>query len=264
MRVIVAASLILASLTASARAAAPDIGALVGEMRSALEPARPNIRKLTLRMRGESGETSQVTVGQVRGTVASNSRILNVVLAPGSLRGIGYLVQEGRPASDVQWLYLPAIGRVRKLVSPEAYTAFLNSDFTYADLGFVSAGARYRLIGTETHDGRRAFRIEGVPKETWYYGRTVTWLAADSRLPLERDLYDPAKQLWKVERWEQLSVVDGVPTALRVSMEDVQGKTRTDIDVSAVRYDVSLPEGLLEPAQLPDAAASPFWNELGG
>src|SRR5258705_5250879 len=71
-------------------------------MRSALEPARPSIRKLTLRMRGESGETSQVTVGQVRGTVASNSRILNVVLAPGSLRGIGYLVQEGRPASDVQ------------------------------------------------------------------------------------------------------------------------------------------------------------------
>ncbi len=135
MRVIVAASLVLASLTASARAAAPDIGALVGEMRSALEPARPSIRKLTLRMRGESGETSQVTVGQVRGTVASNSRILNVVLAPGSLRGIGYLA--GPPA-------------------------------------------------------------------------------------------------------------------------------RTDIDVSAVRYDVSLPEGLLEPAQLPDAAASPFWSELGG
>jgi len=31
-----------------------------------------------------------------------------------------------------------------------------------------------------------------------------------------------------------------------------------------VRYDVSLPEGLLEPAQLPKAAASPLWNELGG
>ena len=80
----------------------------------------------------------------------------------------------------------------------------------------------------------------------------------------ERDLYDPAKQLWKVERWEQISVVDGVPTALRVSMEDRLAKTRTDIDVSAVRYDVPLPEGLLEPAQLPKATASSLWNELGG
>ena len=264
MRVTVAASLILASLTASARAADPDIGMLVREMKSALEPARPSIRKLTFRVSGESGETSQVIVGQVRGMVGTHRRILNLVLAPASLRGIAYLVEEGGAASDVQWLYLPAIGRVRKVVSPEAYAAFLNSDFTYADLGFVSTGARYRLLGTETHDGTRAFEIEGVPKETWYYGRTVTWLPADSRLPLERDLYDPAKQLWKVERWEQLSVVDGVPTALRVSMEDVQSKTRTDIDVSAVRYDVSPPEGLLDPAQLPKAAGSPLWNELEG
>ena len=67
-----------------------------------------------------------------------------------------------------------------------------------------------------------------------------------------------------MERWEEVSVVDGMPTALRVSMEDVQAKTRTDIDVSAVRYDVALPEGLLEPALLPKAAASPLWNTLGG
>ena len=47
-------------------------------------------------------------------------------------------------------------------------------------------------------------------------------------------------------------------------MEDLQAKTRTDIDVSAVRYDVPVPEALLEPAQLSKAAASPLWNDLGG
>jgi hypothetical protein len=262
---IVAASLILALLTAGGKAAAPpDVQVLVREMKAALEPARPSIRKLTFRVSGESGETSQVVVGQVRGTARPQRRILNVVLAPESLRGITYLVQEGGAANDVEWFYLPSVGRIRKVVSPEAYSAFLNSDFTYADLGFVSTGARYRLLGTEAHDGKRAFKIEAVPKERWYYGRTVSWVASDSHLPLERDLYDRANQLWKVERWEEVSVVDGVPTALRVSMEDVQAKTRTDIDVSAVRYDVALPEGLLEPALLPKATASPLWNTLGG
>jgi outer membrane lipoprotein-sorting protein len=263
MRLIVAASVLLASLMATARAAPPDVHVLVREMKTALEPPRPSVRKLTFRVSNESGEASQVMVGQARGTVESHRRILNLVLAPESLRGMAYLVQDGDTARDVQWLYLPVIGRVRTVVSPEAYSAFLNSDFTYADLGFVSTGARYKFLDTETHDGTRAFKIEGVPKQTWYYGRTVTWIDADSRFPIERQIYDAANQLWKVERWEQRSVVDGVPTALRVSMEDVQSKVRTDIDVSAVRYDVALPEGLLEPAQLPKAAASPLWNQLG-
>ena len=43
---------------------------------------------------------------------------------------------------------------------------------------FVRTGARYRVQGTESYGGTRAFKLEGVPKEAWYYGRTVTWLAA--------------------------------------------------------------------------------------
>jgi len=259
------ALLILGALTATARAEPPDARAVVAGMKSVLEPTRPSIRKLTMRVSGGGlGETSEVVLGQARGTVGTERRTLNVVLAPESLRGTAFLVQDDGAASDVQWLYIPAIGRVRRLVSPEAYSAFLNSDFTYADLGFVDTGARYRLLGTKTYDGTRALEIEGLPKESWYYGRTVTSVASDSGRPLERKLYDPAKRLWKVERWGETSAVDGVPTVLRVSMEDLQAKTRTDIDVSAVRYDVPVPGALLEPAQLSKAASSPLWKELGG
>ena len=255
------ALLILGALTATARAEPSDARAVVAGMKSVLEPTRPSIRKLTMRVSGgESGETSEVVLGQAR----TERRTLSVVLAPESLRGTAFLVQNDGAASDVQWLYIPAIGRVRRLVSPEAYSAFLNSDFTYADLGFVDTGARYRLLGTKTYDGTRALEIEGLPKQSWYYGRTVTSVASDSGRPLERKLYDPAKRLWKVERWGGTSAVDGVPTVLRVSMEDLQAKTRTDIDVSAVRYDVPVPGALLEPAQLSKAASSPLWKELGG
>src|SRR5438445_726969 len=150
------ALLILGALTATARAEPPDARAVVAGMKSALEPTRPSIRKLTMRVSGGGlGETSEVVLGQARGTVGTERRTLNVVLAP-------------------------------------------------------------------------------------------------------------AKRLWKVERWGGTSAVDGVPTVLRVSMEDLQAKTRTDIDVSAVRYDVPVPEVLLDPAQLSKAASSPLWNELGG
>src|SRR5882724_8820120 len=101
MRIIVVTSFILSLLTATARAASPDVGVLVAEMKRALEPARPSIRKLTIRVSGELGETSEVIVGQVGGTAGTQRRILNLVLAPENLRGIAYLVQEGGATNDV-------------------------------------------------------------------------------------------------------------------------------------------------------------------
>src|SRR2546427_5381746 len=47
-------------------------------MKSALEPTRPSIRKLTMRVSGGGlGETSEVVLGQARGTVDRKSTRLN-------------------------------------------------------------------------------------------------------------------------------------------------------------------------------------------
>ncbi len=262
MRTFLAVAMAVGVLTATVHAEADD-AALVSAMQHALEPAAPNVRKLTMRVSGgEFGEASEIVVGQATGTVAGQRRILNVVLAPPTLRGTAFLVQDGGSDDDVQWLYLPAVGRVREVVSPEAYAAFLNSDFTYADLGFIHAGTRYRALGTTTRNGTRAVQIEGVPRERWYYGRIVTDVAQASGLPLERRLYDAANRLWKVERW-QVAGVAGTPAVVQASMEDVQARTRTDVDVTAIRYGVTLPSDLLEPAHLSNAAALPLWADLG-
>jgi outer membrane lipoprotein-sorting protein len=246
----------------TAVAAPPDVATILGRMKQALEPARPNLRKGTLTV-AQGGYTSQVTLGQARGKVASGNRILTVVLAPADLRGTAYIVKE-EAASDTDrlWAYVPAIGRVREVVSPEAYSAFLNSDFTYADLGFIRLKSTLSLKGEETVNGVKAYTIEAVPPQTWYYARIVTAVAEDTFLPIERKFYDPANALWKVERFEKVVVIDGVPTVLTVSMEDVQAKSRTTIDVTDFKYDAQVPDGFFEPAALPQAAASPLWPAL--
>ena len=45
------------------------------------------------------------------------------------------------------WMYLPALDRVRQIVPVETYQRFFDTDFTYADLGFVSRRGQYRLLG---------------------------------------------------------------------------------------------------------------------
>ena len=253
----------LAVIAATTTAAAPpDIATIVGRMKQALEPPKSSVRKMTFTVT-QDGATSQVQLGQARGKAADGNRILNVVLVPADLRGTAFVVQEApASAANKQWAYVPAIGRVRTVVSPEAFSAFLNSDFTFADLGFAPLRSKYKVLGEDNVQGTHVYRIEETPPQQWYYARIVSTLSAESFLPIERQFYDPANQLWKVERFEGVSTIQGVPTVLSTSMEDVQAKSRSTIAITDLQYDAQIPPALLDPSALPDAAKSPVWTSL--
>jgi Outer membrane lipoprotein-sorting protein len=262
-RLLPAALMTIAILSATdARAQPPDVQALVAGMKQALEPVRPSLRKMTLTV-AQGGTTSTVTLGQARGIVGGANLILTVVLAPGDLRGTAYLVQEqAASASDRLWTYVPAIGRVRTVVGPEAFSAFLNSDFTYSDLGFTALRWTYTVKDGDAVNGAKTYRVEGVPQQQWYYARVVSLIAADGFMPIQRDFFDPANQPWKVERFETVKTVNGVPTPLLVSMDDTQSKSRTTLTITDLAYDAQVPEALLKPEGMPKAVESPVWGAL--
>jgi outer membrane lipoprotein-sorting protein len=106
----------------------------------------------------------------------------------------------------------------------------------------------------------RAYKIEEVPQDQGYYSRILTWVTADSLLPLQREYYDRAGQLWKTEVFEQVTVIDGVPTPLRIRMHDRQQGTTTELQMSKVRFDVDLPNTLFQPQQLREVITSPLWQ----
>jgi len=203
------------------------------------------------------------TAGQARKKLRDGQRILTVMLAPQSERGIALLVQEREKKSDVQWFYLPAVRRVRELVPADAYQAFLDSDFSYADLGFVTQDARYKVVGSETRDGVATTKVEGIPREQWYYSRFVIWIANDTSLPVREEFYDPSGSLWKVETWGQVTRIDGTPVPLNVRMEDTRQGGSTELRVSDVLWDRDLPDDLFDPGKLPEAASSSVWTAPG-
>jgi hypothetical protein len=231
-------------------------------MKQALEPPQSSLRKITLSVRQE-GDTATVQLGEARGSGGDSNSILVAVLAPADLRGTAFLIKE-EPASpsDSTWVYLPAIRRVRSLVSSEAYSAFLNSDFTYADLAFTSTRSSVSLQGEDTRDGVHVYRLSAVPAQNWYYSKIETTVAADTHLPIERRYFDPAGALWKVERWEHVAVINGIPTALSVTMDDVQAKSSSTMTVTDLAYGAEVPPSLVQPRNLPSAVTSPAWSTL--
>src|SRR5258705_7355052 len=170
-------ALAFALVASAAGAAGPDAKALVAKMKDAFEPAKASARTVTLTVTNE-GTSTQVVLGQARTTSGGGKQVLTVVLAPAELRGMAYLIQEQpQGPNDKIWNYIPAIGRVRTLVSPEAYSAFLNSDYTYSDLGFVSLRAKYGAVKEETVNGAKAYSVETIPPSSWYYSRIVSTIA---------------------------------------------------------------------------------------
>jgi hypothetical protein len=247
----------------SVTAAPPDVAGLVSKMKEALEPPKSSLRQLKLSISGEDGGTTQWTLAQARKKIDGKGRMLTVLLTPKEERGVASLLIDGdKETKPERALYIPTIRRVRTLTPAGAYEPVLGSDFFYADLGFISLRDKFRLIGSEKHAGKDAFKIEQTPESPWYYSKIVSWIDPTTSLALERDYYDPAGQLWKVETFEDVTTIDGQPVATRIKMQDKQSGGASEIVVSNLRFGVDLPDALFERGSLPAAGASPVWNGL--
>lgn len=249
---------LLAAVLALSAADTPQV--LLQRMKSWLEPGQTSTRQMTMLVRS-GGETIEWTAAQARGSRDGVNAVLTVLLAPAALRGTALLVEEraGQPAR--QWLYAPALRRVREVRPEDALDAFLDTELTYADLGFVSLGDRApKLLGPDSLDGVAAVKVQETPKDQRTFSRVVTWLMPDTGQPLKREYYDSAARLWKVETFQDVVPIHDVPTAQRVRVEDVQTGFGTELRATRIAYGVPLPPELFDPAQLARAADSPLWK----
>jgi len=253
---------LLSALSASAGAAEPPKPeALLRQMKAWLEPAAPSTRKLVVTVRSAPGDAVVWKAGQARGKVGDTSFALTVLLDPPDVRGTALLIaeQEGKPSS--QWLYLPYLRRVRRVLPVDEFESFLNTEFTDSDMGFVALQNRkLSLLGSEALNGKDAYEIEEVPDDRRTFSRIVTWVSRSDGQPLKREYYDPGNRLWKVESFEDVATVHGRPTAQRVRMEDVQTGYGSEYRVKDLAYDLPVPPELFDWQQLPKAADHAIWK----
>ena len=68
-------------------------------------------------------------------TAPDGDRLLIRFTYPNDIRGTGFLVWEHPKVDDERFLYLPSLGRVRRIAGAETQESFVGSDFTYEDIG---------------------------------------------------------------------------------------------------------------------------------
>lgn len=118
---------------------------------------------------------------------------------PRDLKGTAILTHTHKTESDDQWLYLPALKRVKRLSSADKSGPFMGSEFAYEDLSSTEVEKyTYRFLHDEMVDGEPMFVVERVPVDRKSgYSRQVTWIDKEHYRLRRVDYYDRKGDLLK-------------------------------------------------------------------
>ncbi|MFP3089690.1 outer membrane lipoprotein-sorting protein [Treponema sp. TIM-1] len=168
--------------------------------------------------------------------------------SPRDVAGTGYLSfsYDDEAADEDNWLYLPAMKRVRRITGSGKNDSFMGTDFTYEDMGSRSLGKdNFTLRGEEAVDGAPCWVVEARPKDSKDpYGRRIIRVRKDSYIFAAVDFYDRQDRLLKTLRVSGIRQIDGIWTAQKMEMTNVQDKHSTTIEMSDIRFNLPLEDSL--------------------
>ena len=220
----------------------------------------------TLRGRGNPGAAP---------TAPDGDRLLIRFDFPNDIRGTSFLVWEHPDADDERFLYLPSLGRVRRIAGAETQESFVGSDFTYEDIGGREFDEyTYAFAGPSTDSGQGpstgsgqspstgsgqatnatwtplsggapqpAWRLESRRKDTnAEFPRVVSLILKDSFVVVQADIFNRRNEKQKVYTVKRIERIEGIWTVMESEMTNDLEKTRTELVVESIDYNVGLKE----------------------
>ncbi len=124
---------------------------------------------------------------------------LTIFDEPADIKGTAFLSFTHILDADDQWLYLPALKRVKRISSKNKSGPFMGSEFAFEDLSSREvAKYTYLYLRDEAINGEDSFVVESKPNYKYSgYTRTVAWISKETYQPLKLEYYDRKKSLLK-------------------------------------------------------------------
>ncbi len=125
---------------------------------------------------------------------------LSIFDNPRDVKGTAFLTFSHKVGDDDQWLYLPALKRVKRISARNKSGSFMGSEFAYEDIASQEVEKyTYKWIRDEAYDGRECFVIKRYPvdKKNSGYTRQVTWIDKREYREWKVEYYDRKNSLLK-------------------------------------------------------------------
>lgn len=215
------------------------------------------VMKVTMTL-AEDGRSPRVRgmVTYRRETAEGDIHTLIRFTDPADIAGTGLLTHDLAAGDSNQWIYLPAMKRVRRVDSNRKGGRFVNSDYYFEDLRTRQVDMdAHRLVGRGTAAGVECELLESIPvdADNSVYRKRLSCIDRDTLLPMRVDFFEnnvntPSKRL-EVVRYEQ---IQGYWTVRESVMRDLEKAHETRLITEQVLYDQGLPDALFGTRALED------------
>ena len=117
---------------------------------------------------------------------------LSLFLEPGDVNGTASLTYSHGLEPDDQWLYLPALKRVKRISSKNKSGPFMGSEFAFEDLGSQEVEKyTYKYLRDEACSEFQCYVIERTPAYKYSgYTRQIAWIDKEAYRPIKVEYYD--------------------------------------------------------------------------
>jgi outer membrane lipoprotein-sorting protein len=149
---------------------------------------------MVMTLRNKQGQESTREIRARTLEVADDGdKSLMIFDTPKDVKGTAFLTFSHKVGDDDQWLYLPALKRVKRISSRNKTGSFMGSEFSYEDMSSPEVEKyTYKWLRDEEYEGQDCFVVEFYPVDKKSgYKRQVAWI--------DKSEY----RVWKVEFYDR-------------------------------------------------------------
>ena len=172
---------------------------------------------------------------------------------PRDVKGTAFLTHTKITEPDDQWLFLPALKRVKRISSANKSGPFMGSEFAYEDLGSQEVEKyTYRWVRDEPCGKLECQVVERVPVyENSGYTKQVMWVDKVHYRPIQIDYYDRKNALLKTLKYVEYRLyLDKYWRAKTLAMVNHQTGKSTDLIFDGYRFRIGLTDKNFKPSRL--------------
>jgi hypothetical protein len=182
-------------------------------------------------------------------------------LQPADVKGTASLTYDydDPEKDDDQWLYMPALSKVKRIASTDRSSSYMGSDLNYSDLTEDDVeDYEYTLLKEDEVNGKKVWVIQAVPRsqdvsEETGYSKSISFIRQDNYVSVRAVRWVHKSTKIKYFDVKQLKQIDGIWVAIETHVTTKKGKKidhKTVLKRKNVRFNQDLDDGLFTVRQL--------------
>ncbi len=212
----------------------------------------------TINIRDSRGSERVRQLTMITGQFNDVTKTLIRFTAPSDVKGTALLIYDYEEKEDDMWIYMPALKKVRRIISAERGKSFMGSEFTNADMSKPNhADFHYELKGSDTYEGKECWIVQAegkdqVIKRANGYSRSVSYIDKENYLCYKTEYYDFSDKLHRIRiTSDYKKITETSYFAYHTTMENVKNGRVSEMIVNQLETGQKYRESLFSPNALP-------------